>query len=422
MTDIASAEAIAVATAVTPALYIYPELESWQQPADGEPAPSLRYRWQRHDGQQWCERGAGELIELAGHYPQWPERSVLVLPGEWVVTRTAAVAEAERRYFRKLIPFQLEEDIVGDVDDLHFVYGQLVGDTVSLAYVRHQLLARWLAPFHGRELAISHIVSEAALLPAGQACLYLEGDKLHYRLAALAFGSLCAPLAPAWLAAGQQQLAQSDSLLVLADSQANLQRLLAWLPETLRARASPAVQNKPALSDEQANLACAPYFPRLPLASWLARLKLPLALAAALLAVQLVLSLTEWQIASHQRAQLQSAITERYRQAVPAGAISDPLKQLRNQAKALGGGSGGSSALLVLSQTVPVLTAREGVEVKNLQYLDNARELRLTLQAPALADIEALSASFKERGYRAEVLSVNVNQGVHQARMKVTRS
>ena len=35
---------------------------------------------------------------------------------------------------------------------------------------------------------------------------------------------------------------------------------------------------------------------------------------------------------------------------------------------------------------------------------------------------EALSGSFKERGYRAEVLSVNVNQGVHQARMKVTRS
>ena len=87
----------------------------------------------------------------------------------------------------------------------------------------------------------------------------------------------------------------------------------------------------------------------------------------------------------------------------------------------LGNTGNASNALFVLAHSVPVLTSIDGVEVKNMQFINDSQELRLTIQAPTLADIDALSASFKAKGFGAEVLSVNVNQGVHQARMKVTR-
>ncbi|MBB3169763.1 general secretion pathway protein L [Simiduia aestuariiviva] len=403
-------------------LYLYP------QPL-GEATPDTpaepRYRWRRLSAGQWTEMQTGDVNALCDALPQWPAQAIMVVPAEAVVTRSLLVAPGERRYFKKLAPFQLEEDIIDDVTDLHFVYGPLGDEGVDLAYCRTDLLNQWLAPFFERELPVSYVISAASLLPdsAGDEwVLMLDDQRCYYRLSTTRFGAVQPALVPMFLAslandhkpARIQLLATGDALLTqLAD---------ALPPSLAQASLFKRLVTEPlAASASAPNLAVEQFSPRIPLSRWLGLIKLPAVLLLAGLCVHLTVALTEWQIATNHTQALKAAITERYRAAVPSGAISDPLKQLRNQVNRLGSGAQGSNALSVLSRAVPVLTARSGVEVKNLQFSNDAQELRLTIQAPALADIEALSSQFKAQGFGAEVLSVNVNNGVHQARMKVTR-
>lgn len=390
-----------------------------------EESPAV-YRWRQRREGHWLAEGEDTLDAIVQAVDDPLARWLLVLPGDQVITRRLTLAENERRFYKKLAPYQLEEDIIDDVDELHFVYGELGDDWVNLAYTRRDQLADALAAFHARELAVTHIVSDADLLPATQPgiwTLYSDGQQLAYRLAPQLFGSVRLSYARAFLASAARASKPEQIRLLAAQGEA-MDQLLELLPEGLADKvAFKSLLAEPLAADEAQvmNLAVAPFFPRMPLARWFERIKLPLIAAAAAVVLHLGLTLTEWQLLRGQTEDLKTAITERYRAAVPNGAISDPLKQLRNQVSRLGNQSSGSNALFILSQSVPVLVEQPGVEVKNLQFLNDAQELRLTVQAPALSDIEAMSNQLKTKGFGAEVLSVNVNQGVHQARMKVTR-
>lgn len=403
-------------------LYLYP----LAAPASEDDSAEPQYRWRRRDAGEWFAMGEGDINQLVAEVSPWPAQVILVLPGHQVVTRRVAVAPGERRYYKKLVPFQLEDDIVTDVTELHFVFGPLDMDAVDLAYCQRRVLDTWLTPFYQRELPVSHIVSAAALLPVpaeGEWLLLRDDAHLYYRLSETRYGTVQPSLAGLFLGSLVARNERPQALQLLASTPEQLTELRALLPASL----APLVANQRLASTPLAahrqtpNLAVDQYFPRIPLKRWLSLVKVPALLLGAGLAVHLLVALTEWHTASRHTDELKTAITERYRAAVPVGAISDPLKQLRNQVNRAGNSSQGSNALQVLSQTVPVLTAIDGVEVKNLQFVNDAQELRLTIQAPALADIESLSSQFKGRGYDAQVLSVNVNNGVHQARMKVTR-
>ncbi|UTA47878.1 type II secretion system protein GspL [Simiduia sp. 21SJ11W-1] len=396
----------------------------------GEPqlvaAEAVQYQWRHYRDGQWSELQAGDLAALMAANSHWPAQVVMVLPADQVVTRTLPVELSERRYYKKLAPFQLEEDIIDDVSDLHFVYGPLGEESVDLAYCRKDLLDLWLAPFFERELPVSHLVSASALLPepaAGQWALMLEPECAHFRLSATRYGAVQPSLLPAFVASLAAREPKPEAVQLLATGAQELATLKSALPASLAALAAPGQTLGAPLAAAYGapNLAVEQYSPRIPLTRWLRMIKVPALVLAAGLCVHLSVALTEWYTASSHTDALKTAITERYRAAVPSGAISDPLKQLRNQVNRAGGAAQGSNALQVLARAVPVLTGKEGVEVKNLQFSNSAQELRLTIQARALADIESLSSQFKAQGFSAEVLSVNVNNGVHQARMKVTR-
>lgn len=389
--------------------------------SDGEP----NYSWQRFNDGQWGELRSGSVDDIAQAFAEWPANTILVVPAHSVVTNAVAVAENERRYFRKLAPFQLEEDIIDDIDELHFAFGKLQSDKVTIAYTHNEALSRWLAPFQSRELSIAHIFSEAALLPQSNAhdwVFYPTVDQLLYKISDQQFGtvhwSMAAPFLNSLLASQQSP----SGIYITTVDAALFEQTVALLPQNVQSLAKHVQIAKPLPAAVPSfDLAVDKFYPRLPLQRWMKLIRVPLLLLGVGVLVHLAVTLAEWRTATEQTEQLKTAMVDRYREAVPQGAISDPLKQLRNQVNRLGSGSAGSNALLVLSQAVPVLTSVEGVEVKNLQYLNDARELRLTIQARALGDIESLSSKFKSKGFSAEVLSVNVNQGVHQARMKVTR-
>lgn len=398
-------------------LYLYPDASE----------PVQRYRWQILQDGRWGAAGSGDVDQLRQAVTDWPAQVVMVLPAEVVVTRSVSVAASERRYFKKLAPYQLEEDIIDDVESMHFVFGPVHDEQVELAYLNRAQLAGWLAPLQKWELPVSHIVSAATLMPwkgAHHWSFYQDDQQLCYRMGQHLYGAIRPSLAPLFLKSLVARTQKPVAIDVLARTPEQLAALVQWLPDSLQPLVDSQSVNPEALPAQRlsmVNLAVDQFFPRIPLMRWWSLIRAPLLLVSIGLIAHLIVALVEWQMAVSHTATLQAAITSRYRAAVPVGAISDPLKQLQNQVNRLGNSSATSNALFMLSNTVPILTAKEGVEVKNLQFINATQELRLTVQAPALADIESLSSQFKAKGFSAEVLSVNVNQGVHQARMKVTR-
>lgn len=391
---------------------------------DDSSAPVL-YQWQHLHKGQWSVPHQGGVEQILSDYQNLPGDIVFVVPSGAVVTRSVAVSEGEKRLFKKSVPFQLEEDIIDDVEDLHFVFSELRDDSVDLAYVNREILARWLVPLIAKNISVNYAVSRASLLPAvDRWCFALVENLLEFRLSRYCFGAVGFSASELFLKSLVAKRDKPAQITLLASDNASLSALENALPDSLKALVQQRrLLNQPLAIDESqlVNLAVDHFYPRIPLDRWWAKCKLPLLLLAIGVGVHLLVALVEWQISKNQIESVKTAITERYRSVVPAGAISDPLKQLRNQVDKLGNSGSSSNALFILAHSVPVLTSIQGVEVKNLQFINDAQELRLTIQAPTLADIDTLSASFKAKGFGADVLSVNVNQGVHQARLKVTR-
>ena len=95
-----------------------------------------------NDKGQWGEQPhKGDKAELLSSLQATQLPIVLVIPGEKVVTTRAAYNAAEKRHFRQLLPYQLEEQIIGDVEDLHFVIQTLDALIVHLTQWIHTLLA-----------------------------------------------------------------------------------------------------------------------------------------------------------------------------------------------------------------------------------------------------------------------------------------
>src|SRR5690625_3178257 len=98
------------------------------------------------DQYQWCwlddERrpildsaAEGDLERLSsilgeGHHSVW-----LLLPGTKVVTRELEYGESERKHLQRMLPFQLEETVIGDIDQFHFALGPALDGRAAVAYV-----------------------------------------------------------------------------------------------------------------------------------------------------------------------------------------------------------------------------------------------------------------------------------------------
>lgn len=106
------------------------------------------------------------------------EREVIVLvPGEDVLLVSAEVPKMNRARLAQALPFALEEQLVGDIDSLHFATGAYQADgTLPVAVVAHEKMRHWL------ELLRSWSVKADVLMPVSLALPY-EESAWHVMLA-----------------------------------------------------------------------------------------------------------------------------------------------------------------------------------------------------------------------------------------------
>jgi len=149
-------------------------------------APEGPAFWQAVDahGAPMALGGEGELEQAA----EWSEgrKVVLLLPAGEVFRSGLDLPARGRRAAAKGVRYALEEQIAGDVEDLHFACGPISGDRLEVAAIERKRLAEWLRRCHEAGLKPDSAYSEGDALPdiPNAVLALLEPDSLLMRSSA----------------------------------------------------------------------------------------------------------------------------------------------------------------------------------------------------------------------------------------------
>ncbi len=139
--------------------------------------------WQVVDahGAPLPQSGEGALEQLAGLCER--RKLVMLLPAGEVFRRRMDLPARGRRAAARGARYALEDQIAGDVENLHFATGPISGDCLEVAAIERERLAEWLRRSHEAGLKPEMALSEGDTLPdmPGVAVALLEPESLLLR-------------------------------------------------------------------------------------------------------------------------------------------------------------------------------------------------------------------------------------------------
>jgi general secretion pathway protein L len=337
----------------------------------------------------------------------------------------------------QIVPYALEEQLVGDVEAQHFALGarnEATGRT-AVAVIAHAELEQLLQTLRASGIEAAAVVSEAALVPQGpnHATVLLDGDTLCI----VPPGAAHAAVLPAAdvgaaleLAVGAEALPGTTILCVATPL--DWQRRSAEI-EALRSRcAGLKVQLAnsgllPWLAPQfgagaAVNLLQGRYALRTTWSGQWQRWRVAAVLAGALLLLHVAGEL--WTLAQLRRAERElNVATEEFANRVMPGEGGGANLRKRAEQRLLAAqrgddGSGLMSALAAIAGAVPA--AGGGASIKNLQFQGGALEVQL--RANDAESLERLSQQLRAAGWRAEITSGGAVSGGYEGRVRLARS
>ncbi len=326
---------------------------------------------------------------------------------------TAELPDISGSRLRQALPWAIEEQIAGNVEDQHVVpAGRDEDNRVRALVVARERIRAWLEALTEAGLKPAAMLPDALCLPAPDPAVHLlpRGERVLMRsgpwAAASLEASLLEDLAPELAESplvwhGEQPPAwASGAGLDMQTSGAG--------PEIL---ISGAVQAPANLLEGE----FAPDSARRHRKLWIAAA----ALAGAVVLAQILVAATEYWQLNRQSEQLQSTIDERYRAAFPdAGRlVAGRERELaeRELARLRFGEAAGMIDLL--SRTVPVLSGSDTAAVRSVNYRDGSLEIRLTAQD--VSQLDQLEGRLRAVGLGARVQSASLGPDGADGRLEI---
>lgn len=367
-----------------------------------------------------------------GHHSAW-----LLLPGLQVVTRELDYVEKEKKHLSRLLPFQLEENVIGDIDQFHFALGPAKEGRAVTAYMERAWLRQLFDRFAECNLEITHAWPLPLMLPLAQATelsdeypywtLQLEGDELLVHFAPNLGYSVersQGKLSLQMLLTAQQRVDNLPHLSLRAATDADLVALEALLPAELKER----VDNQALVEFWQLDFSGAPtdlcqgeFSQRLPIERWWRDWQGVVAAAAACLVIYIGVTVFQVQTLEAENIEIRRNIEQTYRSVAGDGVLTDAERQLRQQVSELQPSGGGGQVTPFLAELFPALAETGEVNLSAISYASRNNELSLNVRANTFNAIETLRSEIQERGMEAELLSASAQGDSHSARLRVIR-
>jgi general secretion pathway protein L len=408
---------------------------------------NIRWCW-LHNGQPQAT-ASGNLEALRAAVDGLALQAWLLLPGAKVVTRELEYSEKEKKHLRNLLPFQLEESVVGDIDGLHFAIGEATQGKVTVSYADKDWLREVFQQFASIGLEVSRCWSAPTLLP-----LVVPAAAMDDREVTVA--ELDTPAVTNWVVAlqdgvvnirfgvqqgftlpkgqlgmalnlllGAQKLTENLPNVVLrAASKAELKILFNLLPDTFAAQVSAQL-----VADEWAldfdgraiDLCQAEFSQRLPIERWLKLWRNIGILALVTLVVYVSVLVLQNVKLNRENSRIRQQTEAIFRSVEPHGPSDDPEKKLRIKLANLQPKTQTGSLVNMFAGIFPLIAGNPDITVKTISYAAETGEININLQAHSFNSIDALRQSIAGQGFTAELLSVNTQGDVNTGRLKISK-
>ena len=390
------------------------------------------YRWVVCVDGVCGEAQNGSLERLAEQYAALGAAVTLtlLLSADRVNLKTVALSDSELRHYRKLLPFALEDDLAEAAEALHFAFTRPVDGIVGVAIIRATVLADCIAQFAESGLALTAVVPELLLLPwhEDERTWMLQDGYLVAHLGRFDGVKVPQGMVPqlAELIRSSEGLAGAPRVTIVherteADALPDLGGLdahfaIAWQRvDTLWPRLAARLPDLPL------NILQGEFSAPLP---WrqIRRQWAPVAVAAAA-----ALLLNFGGLIYHYQAQKQLATelkAEQFalaREALPAGRIQSPERQLRallNQSQL----AEPTRFSALLTRVGPHLKGDTGYAVRSLNFDGRTSVLRLEVRAANFQQIELFRKTMKDNAVSAKLLNSSARGNGVLARLELSES
>jgi general secretion pathway protein L len=384
----------------------------------------LLIRLDRNGGLTWLRQSAdGRMLSSsqAGAPPAsvtgTAAEIVVLVPAEDVLVTSTRVQARSTAQRMQAIPFAVEDQLLGAVEDQHFAIHEGNADQVGVAVVSRQRLREWMDQLAAAGIRADVVIPESLALAARQAGanIFIDGDRVIARLANWSAMACATADLPAWLnMTGEEGVERDLEVHQIGDA-------------TVPGIEIPAGQHHAGLTDSLAFLARQLHDPGINLLGgefasghrqaratrWWRR---ALALAAVIAVLAFVYRALEVSQLSRNIERIDTAMSDSLLRTFPDLGAAErsraPQSVMRDRLERLRGGDETSGLLRMLGQVAPVLGRTTRTQMRGLEFRNGI--LELGLRSPDVATLDNLREQFSAiPGLVAEVTaSVPAETGV----------
>jgi len=403
-------------------------------------ADSFRWCWLGADGTPADEGETGDREDLRAALsalPIHPQSAWLILPGSRVNTRELEYSDKEKKHLRSLLPFQLEDSVVGDVEDLHFALGTPANGKVVVAFADKTWLQAAFAELAALGIEVTRCWTAPLILPlAAEAVtdtnnhwtLGLYRDQVALRYATTMGFSVSqqhARMALQMLLRDQERVDNLPNLHLRAETEAELEILGELIPAELQdCIVSQTIADEWFLdySSNSIDLCQGDFSQRLPIERWWKLWQSVAIFAGVCVAVYLGTLMYEIHKIGGENLKVRQQIEAAARAVIPQGRMVDPEKQLNTILQQTQPAGQSASVMALLTLVLPQIAQEPNVSIKGISYAGESGELNISIQSDSFSAFEALSENLRKQGLNAETSSFNAQGNVQTARLKVTKN
>jgi len=376
--------------------------------------------------------GDAELLAETLAVPNLP--ACLIVPGHQVVARKMPVEGVEKKHLDKLLPYEMEEQLIDAVEDLHFCIGDVGDDDeAELIYLTTDYLNNVLSAVNALGADIQHIYPDYLLLEkdALAGTLLLDGELVIGRFGASKGFSIEINVAPYVIEEHVRGALSPSPLRLVASNVEEVETLKSCLPEVNEDESTLELDEQlghywdnidPGLVFSPMNMRRGAFSRQLPFGRWWGLWKKSCYVVAAAFVVALVVNFGEYMVAKSEGKAIRKQMEQVYLQAVPNGRKGDEERRLKTMLKGSGGAklSEPTNLVLLLGGLAESMAQQKDIKLSNFRYNGEQLELQVNIEVKGLGELGQFREKLTANGLETGSPRTSKQGNIYQANMKIT--
>ena len=360
---------------------------------------------------------------------------LVMLNGQAIISSNAEMEEKDKRHIAKLLPYEMEEQLIDAVEDLHFSYGDIVDGNVSVLYGRDAVIQEPVDSLTNLGCDVFHALPDYLMLTlpeGGGATLVMDSGIVYIRLGPTVGLSVDAAMAPQVISRIDAEYDIGARIHLVAENDEEISKLHSWLPkhwvddggpEVVASRALFWDMVDTSLSSEFLNMRRGKFSRRLPINNWINIWKIPGIFLGVAFVLALAVQFSSYLTAKSEVTSIRKEINAVYKDAVPNGRPGDPEGSLRSLARGVDTNTNEPTNFMSLLNNVSQAIAKsKKTTLTTFSYNGTQRSLQLTLEVESISELSTLREEFSKRGVKTDSPRTNRIGERFQARIKATEA